>query len=228
MFKLLSLLSLFAVVACGKVDDQINDVGGVRTVEPVVISQAEKTELTSICEALENKATIYANSYLNSYSQFNFTVSYKGCTGSATNYVVAARLVNSANVLTYSVISGSNFQTMPETNNSGLISQICQAFEENSNLSQPILKGPSAIWFRSYNGDPGCTNVNTTKCFQMEIGYKQSNGSYIVMSKDLFAISKVNDMSIGRILRHERFDKSFCAGENEQIEYSSVLNSITN
>jgi hypothetical protein len=228
MLKIFSLFSLFAVVACGKVGEEVNAVGGVRSVEQVFVSASEKSELSSICEALENKATIYSNSYLNSYSQFNFSVNYKGCTGSSASNVVAARLINSGNVLTYSVISGSNFQTTPETNNSGLISQVCQALNDNSNLFQPILKGPSAIWFRSYNGDSGCTNVNTTKCFQMEIGYKQSNGSYIVMSKDVFAISKVNDMSIGRVLRHERFDKSFCAGDNEQIEYSSVLNSITN
>jgi hypothetical protein len=222
------VLFVLIISACGKVQDEVQDVGAIRNAIESEITVQEQEKMDKICDAIASKDTNYKNSYVNNAARFNFTVSYKPCSGASTTDAVVARLVESGGVLSYSVVSGSNFQSYPETPNSGLIKQLCSALDQGK-LKKPFVSGSSAIWFKFSNGDTGCRNANDTTCLEMEIGYKQTNTTvYKVVSKDIFAISLLQDVRLGQINTHQRIDNAFCSKDGEQVEYTATLNSITN
>ena len=209
--KLLTTLSLLAIVSCGatlKQGEQGN-LGQVRDAVVAPASSAIKSGVSGLCQALRDKETNFRFVYLPSNTVFNFETSYKDCTNNTQTSQVKARLIESAMGLQFSLISGLYFTMGLETATNGNISSLCK---DVANLTNPfIVSGSTAVWF-NFVPDGLCDNGNTnTKCLQMEVGFKQASGQYLVSITDRYDVSIVAGNLSGMVKKHFRTDLSTCA-----------------
>ena len=224
--KLLTTLTLLALVSCGatlKQGDQGN-LGQIRNAVVAPASDSLKSGISGLCQSLRDKESNFRFFYLPSNSVFNFDTSYKDCTNNTQTSQVKARLMESGSGLQFSLVSGMYFTMGLETATNGNLSILCRDVQ---NLTNPmIISGATALWFDFV--EPGlCDGGNAnTKCLQMEIGFKQDSGQYIVSITDRYDVSVVAGNLSGMIQKHFRTDLSSCA-PGSRVETSHVFKGVT-
>ncbi len=224
--KFLTTLSLIALASCGAAlqEGSQGNLGQIRNAVISPATSAIKSGVTGLCQALRDKETNFRLTYLPSNTIFNFDSSYKDCTNNVQSSQVKTRLVESGTGLQFSLVSGQYFSMGLETATNGNLAVLCR---DVANLTNPmIISGSTALWF-DFAPQGLCDNGNTnTLCLQMEIGFKQASGQYLVSITDRYDVSIIAGNLSGMVKKHFRTDLSTCAPGN-RVESSSVFTGVT-
>lgn len=225
------LIFVLLITSCGKQEILDDQLGGTRSIQPVVVSDVDKSMWNNLCQALKDKDYIYRSNYLSSGSVFSFQIDSSDCgQDSPTRGTVQANLVNNGGVLAFHTISQTNnvrLKTSVETSQVGKIKDICQMIEGATQPQSPFYPagntGSTAIWFDIASGSscPG----NNTYCVSIDTGFKQSEGTYKQFVDEDFKVDMNDGMKKGNVLQHNQFNVSGCA-EGERSGYTSILQSI--
>lgn len=221
------LISLFVLASCGVTLEENNNGGGLGQVRNAVIapaSSALKAGISGLCQALRDKESNFRFFYLPSGSVFNFKSSYKDCTNNTLTSDVKAKLVESGSGLQFTVTEGQYFSMGLETATNGNLSVLCR---DVNNLTNPMLiSNSTSLWF-DFVPEGLCDGGNTnTKCLQMEIGFKQESGQFLVSITDRYDVSINAGNLSGMVKTHVRSDLSTCS-EGNRVESSSVFTAVT-
>lgn len=202
-----SLLLPGVLVGCGKSELGVStSVGTVRSYVAAPASSSQLATVTALCQKLKDKATNYQY-YLNGYGHFNFVTSYSQCGGAAQSSNVVAQLSNASGRLTFNVTSGARFITQVETNDSGLVSTLCNA---GTSLGYPQASSSNvAVWYTISQGNDCARNSNST-CVRLETGVKQSGGDYLITYSDAIALDFSPGQDYGKVTSHVREDITGC------------------
>ena len=221
------LATLLVLASCGAALDENNQKSGIGQVRNAVIapaSSALKAGISGLCQALRDKEANFRFFYLPSGSVFNFNSSYKDCTNNTLTSAVKAKLVEGGSGLQFTVTEGQYFSMGLETATNGNLSVLCR---DVNNLTNPMLiSNSTSLWF-DFVPEGLCDGGDTnTKCLQMEIGFKQPSGQFLVSITDRYDVSINAGNLSGMVKSHKRSDLSTCA-EGNSVESSSVFTGVS-
>jgi hypothetical protein len=196
-----------------------SSVGATRSLAPVTVSQTERANLTTICNALAQK-----ESQLNTIagSTFSFQASQSDCEGNViSSGVLNVVLQNALGEYVFRRSDGVDF-IFPnvETTDSGMLAQVCPNV---SNISNPIQAGQDFLYVSAFEGMSDCPSVSGELCVRVERA-SAADSSAVVHTVDIMRVRlpQANARYAGFFSLRKRLARSFCA-QNEFIYQEATI-----
>lgn len=216
---------LILSLGCGRVEvgnSKGTSLGSVRTISPVTVNSAEKSQIQSICSAIAQKTTNLAMTANFSYL-FNF--SQKIC-GNVTVPAQDANVLlqsNGAGGYSFKNSNGQNF-VFPEveTTTTGSMAKICASL---TNLQNPIAAGNGNFIWMSTTSTPNCVSNTNQRCIQLETGIPTdaTNTSYRIISTEVMKFNiQPSQPNLG-FYTDRRFLTNVSCGNNQFSDTSAFM-----
>jgi hypothetical protein len=209
MKTIVIIMGMILFASCGKIETA-NKFNIVRKYEPLVMTDDHKNQISLLCAAMGQKASALDSAL---GSTFNLSLATKECNqaeiSSAGNVTVTAQKEGSDYL--FKVGTGAfRFQYI-ETNNSGIMKEICN---EISSLTNPFkaING-SAVWISTNVTSSDCPAANGNKCILIETGTPQVNStdSYTINVRDWIRfVTDPNLANYGFYSYRKQTNKNFC------------------
>lgn len=220
-FILLSLLS----ISCGKIDVTTNGsstVGESRAINAFsVLSDTDRSNISSVCNALGTNASLLPNFVGASYS---FSSSISDC---------ERKITSELNVETVVQSNGQNFVykrkdnnqdfifPIVETNTSGVLADACNLL---SGLQNPLISGTSASYITTSGiSSVDCSPASGEVCVAIEKASQQGD-FFVVHTKEWLRVRVSNQTNsrIGFVTQRKKVTRGSC-GIGEVLEFNAAL-----
>lgn len=220
--KTLLILLAIGAISCGKyenVSSKNGSVGSFKSLSPVSISQSEKMTLTSVCNALAQKAAVLS---VSTGSSFSFQSQQSDCSGNIiSSGLVNVTLQSSSGSFSFKKPDGSDF-IFPdvETNTTGMLSQVCPAL---STASNPIQVDQDYLYVTTSVNSSECLPVSGEVCVQVEKGSVVS-GQVQIHTIEIMRVrtQSNNNRLIGFFTHRKKYARAYC-GDNEALSLQASL-----
>jgi hypothetical protein len=202
-------LGIILLASCGKIETA-NKLNIVRKFEPLQMSNDDKNTISGLCAALGQKAAALDSAL---GSTFVLSLATKDCNqasiGSAGDVTVTAQREGSDYLFKVGT-AAFRFQYI-ETNNSGIMKEICNGI---SGLTNPFkASNGNAVWISTNATSGDCPSINGNKCILIESGMPQANttDSFSITVRDwLRIVTDQNLANYGFYSYRKQINKSFC------------------
>lgn len=188
MSRSLSLLGLsLFLAACGKTNVAPRDgsLNVLRLFSPALITEQERTRLSTLCQALAQKAQALPTT---SAQRLQFEVQERPCsTGTDLSGITPQSVPTLTEVQAPSIFrlrrADNNLQfILPEleTNATGSMAQVCSDVSDQTQNPRRLANG-SSLWVNVTNPDPNHCRAGTNEiCIQLETGVQEGGSERII------------------------------------------------
>lgn len=237
---------LLTLTSCGRQEEFTEEssgqevkVGGVLEIkDDDNFSDNEEKILESICSALKNKETVFANYAVDKQVYFQYDIKRKEC-GSPTTLEGRARvqLKTTGSKVTFQKATQNSYYAFfadYEIRSSGMFAKICDNFDTNTQINTqresegkkalPLLRyatqDNTIIYLKLYDRNTAkCSETSGTKCAVVELAKEGSSGDYVVVESQSITIQTSGGDYQGFIPERKMQSQVFC--ENDLIEMES-------
>ena len=224
-------LPLFLLAACGGNPPGTNSdavVGTQRSLSLINIESDDRAQLSTICNALGQKALALNNTTADTYI---FTVSQKSCIQAtapaafdesvyikqAGNHYYFKRVLDNRDFI---------FSEL-QTPNSGLVGELCSKLSSTTNpITNPVvLSSGKAVWFTTKVNSTDCSPTPQSLCLSVETGSPNGN-TYKITDRDFFRFQVDPTLPrIGFFLQRTNISTGLCA-VNQTTEVRALLKNL--
>ncbi len=219
-------LSLLVFAACGKVgvvDPSAGTGDGAGSFRSTVQTDAPAdliTAVESICAGLLGKEALFDQLHRRSGNRFKFSTQTRDCAGAVTaSGSAVAQLELSGGFLQYRLVSGSGVLGAVETDQDGLIDQLCERQDDVGVWKQPMMFDTGmAVGYSVSN----CSGDPDVRCIRLETGFVTPGASsYQVSRVDDFQLDFSPGQLKGMVTRYRRVDSSDCPAGQGRTEVAN-------
>lgn len=195
--KIFLLLFLFLVSCAEQVPPGLNqELGVIRTFEPLEVSSADIRRIQLLCEALMEKEGLLPV-LVSSRTEYQFDFAQKNCSDEALPGLkpVVTTIQGFDPYYSFVTLNAGQFGfPSVETASTGVMSDICEEVRSARALKSPMQTTKGAIWFSTNTSSDHCQATDTAYCIQIQTGSPHRQSSYRIHTNEWLKIKIVNPL----------------------------------